>query len=107
MQHSIDREPNEEAIKILRKHGYIVSDTGILQIVDEPNESSVTLYPWERIKQIQTHKIGVNNRFITICFWLSDEAAINIDLKNKDNALIVYKFLADKRITYGMGTPLK
>jgi hypothetical protein len=107
MRHSFDGDSNKRAIEILHQHGYIVSDTGILQIVDEPNESSVTLYPWERIKQIQTHKIGANNRFITIRFWLSDEAAINIDLKNKDNALIVYKFLADKRIIYGMGTPLK
>ena len=95
------QDHNEEAIKILRRFGYIVSDRGILKIVDDSNESSVTLYPWKRIKKIETYKIGVNNKLITIHL---EGNRLCIDLKNKDDALTVYKFLADKHITYGMGS---
>jgi len=98
--------PDRKAIGILRKAGYIVSEKGLYQITDRPEMSAISLFPWKKIQQIQRVSTYA---CIYIHIWSGDAGIItrNIDLENKSDVPIVYKFLADKFIIYGMGTSPK
>lgn len=98
-------DPDKEAIEILRKCGYIVSERGIIQITEKPAEHSVSLFHWKKIRQI--HQIANWNRTISVEPYDAQTKRLHIELKNKDDVPIAYKFLIDKFIIYGMSAPPK
>jgi len=103
-------EPNhedsdKEAIEILRKCGCIVSERGIIQIIEKPSEPSVALFHWKNISQI--HQIADWTHIISVESYDTRIKRLHIKLKNKDDVPIAYKFLTDKFIVYAMSAPPK
>ena len=95
-------DSDQQAIEILGKKGFIITEKGILRLTEGVYQSSITLFPWKKIKEINRVQSDNprGNNYVGIHFW-NQEETVAIDMTSCQTDIpLVYRFLAGKLMNY-------